>query len=91
MSDEFFCPKCCRHKPIGLRSEKRASTSWVCIACNEAVKKRLKLHPKTPAGLTLDHIINGKAKRKAARNARNKEFRAMKADHEWRRKLNLDS
>ena len=37
--NEFYCPKCFCHKDLKFKSERKVSTSYFCISCEEKAKK----------------------------------------------------
>ena len=44
--DVFFCPKCFRHRPIALRSNRVAGKLFACTECKTAVEALLKKRAK---------------------------------------------
>lgn len=40
MCTEFYCPNCRRHKPVALKSTRKAGSSYICTACIDGLKKR---------------------------------------------------
>lgn len=41
MAEEFFCPKCMRHRAIALKSKRRVARMFACTVCDEQIKARM--------------------------------------------------
>jgi hypothetical protein len=39
MCKEFFCHQCRRHKDVSLKSTRKVSNSFYCLACDEKLAK----------------------------------------------------